>query len=61
MCMNFGEFSFLTNLQCSVYGGGGGGGEVGVLSKLYSGKDKAVKGEGWAPPFICCTLVTVDP
>ena len=24
-----------------------------------SGKDKVVKEEGWAPPFICCAQVTV--
>ena len=23
------------------------------------GKDKAAKGEGWAPPFICCAQYTV--
>ena len=29
--------------------------------RFESGKDKAVKGEGWAPPFICCAQDTIGP
>ena len=30
-----------------------------IFTFFESGKNKAAKGEGWAPPFICCAQDTL--
>ena len=32
-----------------------------IVTFYKSGKDKAAKGEGWAPLFICCARGTIGP